>query len=282
MHTASLHDGPLVRIFDVRCRPEHPDCSGEECVSRHHIVFPRAGVFVKHVRGRKVTVDPSLVLFFTAGEPYRVSHPVAGGDDCTVFAYRDEVLIEALAAVDPRVQDRPEAPFARNHGRAEASAVLPERALRHRLVRGEAGPVAADAVAATPPMPGRPRAASLRLRRDWVEATKLRLAARPEADLTLAALAREVGCSPFHLARLFRADQGLPIHQYQLRLRLALALERLLDGSSNLLSLALDLGFASHSHFSAAFRRTFGLTPSAYRRIATRRRLGEMRKILTV
>ena len=29
--------------------------------------------------------------------------------------------------------------------------------------------------------------------------------------------------------------------------------------------LALELGFSSHSHFSAAFRREFGVVPSALR-----------------
>jgi hypothetical protein len=96
MQVTTLYDGPLVRIFETRCRPDHPDCRAEECSSGHHLVFPRAGVFVKHMRGRRVVADPSQVLFFNAGEPYWVSHPVPGGDECTVFAFREDVLFETL------------------------------------------------------------------------------------------------------------------------------------------------------------------------------------------
>ena len=56
---------------------------------------------------------------------------------------------------------------------------------------------------------------------------------------------------------------GAPVHQYLLRLRLAVALDRLDGGERNLSALALDLGFSSHSHFTTAFRRHYGLVPSA-------------------
>ena len=48
-----------------------------------------------------------------------------------------------------------------------------------------------------------------------------------------------------------------------------------------LTSIALDAGFASHSHFTARFRNFFGCTPAALRRMATAEQVGEMRKIMT-
>jgi AraC-like DNA-binding protein len=104
---------------------------------------------------------------------------------------------------------------------------------------------------------------------------KARLAADPAADVTLPALAREVAASPFHLARTFRAEAGVPVHQYLLRLRLNLALDRLADEPSTPLStLALDLGFASHAHLTVTFRRVFGLAPSEARARLRRGRRG--------
>jgi len=38
-----------------------------------------------------------------------------------------------------------------------------------------------------------------------------------------------------------------------------------LPSADDLTSLALDLGFSSHSHFTLAFRRAFGCTPSQFR-----------------
>jgi AraC-like DNA-binding protein len=91
-----------------------------------------------------------------------------------------------------------------------------------------------------------------------------------------------VHASPFHLARVFRERAGVPVHRYLTRLRLRAALERLSDGADDLTALALDLGFSSHSHFTDAFRREFGRSPSDVRRDAGPRALREMSKDLEV
>jgi AraC family transcriptional regulator len=59
----------------------------------------------------------------------------------------------------------------------------------------------------------------------------------------------------------------LPLYRYQLRLRLARALD-LLARHDDLTTLSLDLGFSSHSHFSAAFRQAYGRSPSEFRQSA--------------
>jgi AraC family transcriptional regulator len=43
------------------------------------------------------------------------------------------------------------------------------------------------------------------------------------------------------------------------------ALQRLCEPGVDLIDIALDLGFSSHSHFTESFRRSFGRTPSAVR-----------------
>jgi AraC-like DNA-binding protein len=80
-------------------------------------------------------------------------------------------------------------------------------------------------------------------------------------------LARVLDVSPFHLARVFRAEFGVPIHQHLLELRLTAALVSLRAGEPNLSKLALELGFSQHSHFSAAFRKAIGWSPSEVRRL---------------
>jgi len=69
----------------------------------------------------------------------------------------------------------------------------------------------------------------------------------------------------FHLARMFRSRTGFSLHAYRNQLRLRAALERLRDPGVDLIDIALDLGFSSHSHFTETFRRSFGKTPSAVR-----------------
>ncbi|HEX7115444.1 MAG TPA: AraC family transcriptional regulator [Steroidobacter sp.] len=82
--------------------------------------------------------------------------------------------------------------------------------------------------------------------------------------LSLAQIAAQVGASPAYLTHAFRQCEGMTIAKYQRRLRLALALAEL-PRAQDLTALALELGFSSHAHFSAAFRATYGETPSAYR-----------------
>jgi AraC family transcriptional regulator len=103
-----------------------------------------------------------------------------------------------------------------------------------------------------------------RRQRDAVEDAKALLAQRLCDPLGLAYFARQTGVSPFHMCRAFRALTGSTLHAYRNRLRLKHSLERVAGGES-LLDLALDLGYSSHSHFTAAFRRLFGTTPSRVR-----------------
>lgn len=65
-------------------------------------------------------------------------------------------------------------------------------------------------------------------------------------------LAEEVGCSPFHLTRLFQQHLGSSPHRYRLHLRLAIALQRLEHPGTRLVDLAFKLGFSSQSHFGEA------------------------------
>jgi AraC-like DNA-binding protein len=87
-----------------------------------------------------------------------------------------------------------------------------------------------------------------------------------------------VHSSPWHLARTFRELTGMPLHRYQLRARMTAALDEVLDSRRDLTTIGIALGFSSHSHFTACFRASFGVTPSALRRGASAQ---QIRKILT-
>ena len=115
-----------------------------------------------------------------------------------------------------------------------------------------------------------------------VEAAKTYLATRLSERITLDGVAQAVHASPFHLARVFQQRTGMPVHRYLTRLRLCASLERLFAGASDLTSLALELGFSSHSHFTDSFRREFGRPPSDVRRHGENRWLAEVSKNLEV
>lgn len=84
------------------------------------------------------------------------------------------------------------------------------------------------------------------------------------APPSLEDLGRAIGCSPFHLSRTFSAVTGLTLPQYLRQLRLERAAELLRSGRFNVTEAALEVGYSSLSHFTIAFRETFGCCPGLY------------------
>jgi AraC-like DNA-binding protein len=279
LHWRSYYKRPIITIGEYRCRPSFPGRGGEETTPSHSIVFVRSGLFVKHVRGKEVVADANQVIFFNGGEPYRVSHPVAGGDICTSFTLERNTLLDLLSGHDPAAPDRPETPFRFTHGPSEPGYFRRLQQIFHALEGAGADALALeesvlDLLAAVvrsvhrlnlgQRTPKRP--ATARFQRERVEAAKLFLNAHFRERLGLVQVARAVHLSPYHLCRLFKRETGAAIHQYQNRLRLRAALDALSDPRRDLTGLALDVGYFDLSHFSNAFRQEFGISPSEFRR----------------
>ena len=111
----------------------------------------------------------------------------------------------------------------------------------------------------------RRRTSTARAYADIVQGVRQLLATRLRERLTLSRIAKHVHCAPGHLCHVFKEQIGMSLHRYLTRLRLAAALEWLPE-ADDLTALALRLGFASHSHFSTAFRQEYGASPSRMRR----------------
>jgi AraC-like DNA-binding protein len=84
---------------------------------------------------------------------------------------------------------------------------------------------------------------------------------RPDKPHALDQVARRANLSPSRFQHLFKAATGLPFRRYRLWVRMGAAIRSMTAGYS-LTDAALAAGFASSSHFSAAFREMFGLSPS--------------------
>ncbi|HEX6201030.1 MAG TPA: helix-turn-helix transcriptional regulator, partial [Thermoanaerobaculia bacterium] len=127
---------------------------------------------------------------------------------------------------------------------------------------------------------GRPPEPPAPAERLLVEKVKELFVSDPGARYTLESIALHVGCSRFHLAHVFRRVTGRPPHAYLTQVRLRQALPRVLEARSDLAALALESGFSHHSHFTASFRRTFGLPPARLRRSMGSVTRGTLRRVL--
>ncbi|HJU39458.1 MAG TPA: AraC family transcriptional regulator [Tahibacter sp.] len=262
-----LLDTPTVAVRDVCCAGRCKARGAEECASATQLVFPYRGVYVRHVDADAAVAEASQMLCFNAGDGYRISHPVTGGDACLSLTV-DEALLREMTPAS-LLRAGPEFAFREQRLAIDPRAQALVALVRHGLVRGVAEPLEAESLALTlvqralGPRTTRARGASASMRK-LVDRAKLVLAGDLARRWTLDAIAAEVGGSPVYLTQAFGKVEGVPLYRYHLRLRLARALDRLAD-ADDLTTLALDLGFSSHSHFSAAFQSTYGRTPSAFR-----------------
>lgn len=82
-------------------------------------------------------------------------------------------------------------------------------------------------------------------------------------NVSLERLASIADLSPFHLARVFTKEIGVPPHIYQTQIRLRRALDLLALGKP-ISQVAVETGFYDQSHFTRAFKAKFGITPGQY------------------
>ena len=84
---------------------------------------------------------------------------------------------------------------------------------------------------------------------------------------SLEQVARECHIDRAYLCRIFQRYARQTPYQYLLRLKMNLAAERLQDPATLVREVAFELGFVDPFHFSRVFKRLFGLSPEAFRRL---------------
>ncbi len=267
LDVTNLLQTATVALRDVHCTGACRHRSAEECASTTHLVFAYRGVYVRHVANDQAVADANHVFFFNAHEGYQISHPI-GGSDASISLELSEAVFCELAPRD-LFSDRGVAAFRhlcqRIDGRAQALAAL----LRHGLKYGTIESLEAETLALTlvsrslgPRTSHEPRATYM-VRR-LVDRVKVLVAGDLARRWSLADIAAEMRASPVYLTQVFQRSEGMPLYRYHLRLRLARALD-LIAHYDDLSALAAELGFASHSHFTAAFRQAYGRSPTVFR-----------------
>jgi len=83
-------------------------------------------------------------------------------------------------------------------------------------------------------------------------------------ELNADALASVAGFSTYHFCRMFQWHTGYSVMEYVRLRRLAYAVSELSSGRK-LIDIAMDYGFETHSGFTKAFKRHYGVSPERYR-----------------
>ncbi|MFB7608719.1 helix-turn-helix domain-containing protein [Streptomyces gardneri] len=254
-----------VTVQDILCCEDSSGFVGPGHADGYTVVLARSGGYLRRIAGEEFFVDASGGYLTRPGDEHRVAHPIGPGDRST------EIRIGAALFADrfdgPPLSRRFTVTGATDvHHRSLLAAArrgaedfeLGERL--HRLLDD----VAASAGHWRTDTSGRPAAARAhaRLVRD---VCAVLAGGTPGLLLSLEELAREVGVSPHHLSRVFRAVTGTTLTHHRNELRVRAVLHAFEEGEGSLRTLAYAYGFADQAHLTRVCRSHTGCVPSALR-----------------
>jgi AraC family transcriptional regulator len=262
----SLWRGAGMELVSTNWRRGRHPAASESASDAAAIEFMLAGSFRKEAAGEAVVGDANNAVIFQPGERFCVDHPTGAGNAGLTIRF-DPALWRATANVEHHSWAIPAGIFAQVSTLAaelRGAQQLDACAIEERVIAmiaellDQHGGTALDA--------------QRRCERDRVRAAQAYLNGALDRAVSLEELAALVDWSRWHLVRAFQRHTGVSPYRYHTRLRLRAACREVLYARQELTMVALRFGFSSHSHFTAAFRREFGVPPSAMRKV--RRRAG--------
>lgn len=238
----------------------HP--GGSEIARHFHddptICYVLRGGFTEYSRGEAADCGADTLKLMPAGEPHSNRFGLA-----ETRGLRIEVDRERFAEVPAihRVLDE------RKHASGGRGAALALRMVSELTAADTAGPIAAEGLALELLVElarlGEPRGEVPTPA--WLIAAEERIRQRYRTAITVGDIAREVGVNPATLARGYRRRFGCTVGERIRALRVRHAARELSETTEPLSDIALRAGFYDQSHFTNVFRRTLGVTPSAFR-----------------
>lgn len=248
------------------------------------LVFPRTCVGIEQACRRSVVTSPNDVMFYNRNQPYRRTLIGSQPDICDYFYVRPQTIVDVFQSLGQRLPDDPASPFRFSHAPCQPQSYLLQRLLSEL---GCSDPcvdslfveetflellpeMIGSAIHFHDPFENRKPDRTQHRHREIAESAKTFVGSRFKQQIKLADVAAAVGSSPFHLCRIFRRHTGRTIHRFLMQLRIRHSLSALMDTDQPITRIALDHGFASHSHFTSAFRAAFHESPDQLRRSSAR------------
>jgi len=80
-------------------------------------------------------------------------------------------------------------------------------------------------------------------------------------------LAKTFGVCERKLYQVFKAQYGIPVHQYVIAKRMELGKEMLAHPGARVMDISIELGYTSLENFSRDFKQYSGYSPRGYRKM---------------
>jgi AraC-like DNA-binding protein len=280
---------PDLLIGEFRCGSDHARFTEAGQIRNCVIAFPRQAVWIHREDAPPFVADGSIATVYSPGVAYERHRLSSAGGNADWFGLSETLAREIVRDIAPALADgahalplmRAPVPTALYHAQRrlieslhrpgfDAIAVEEQAIAIASAILGGALAKGGREVApslTSPPSPFQavsrsPKRSPAARKRTLVEHAKALILLRLDANTSVSDLAAALGCSTFHLCRTFRALTGFTLHSYRRELRLRHALELVPRHRGRLSALALELGFHSHAHFTAAYRAAFGAAPT--------------------
>ncbi len=263
----------VAAIGALRCSCDSPYFRGQQVTNNFVVAFPRSALWIHQDRAPAFVAASTVATIYNRGQHFERRPISPDGDTADWFAVSEDVVRDIVAEYDVEAAGLA-APLRFTHVDVTPAQYFAQR----RVVEGLHGAdrlaveehtiaIVRDVLHSAQHVSGRASRGALTQtrreadRRAIVECAKAVMSASCIADIGLREIARRCDVSVYHLCRTFRAVTGQTLFGFRRDLRLRAALAMLPDYRGRLSELAHTLGFASHSHFTAAFRGHFGVPP---------------------
>lgn len=272
----TLYQSPICTVHDFLCRCGECTVSAKEYQETFSIAYIRKGNFRFRVFRNDLDAYSGLFLLCKPGYEHRVAHIHNISDQCTIFSFPAESadrLMEHTASFswffnNPDIQSilvkaTPEMEFLHQHIFGLLQKVHYPRLWAEQLMTD----LFVMLLSAGDPLHPLP-ALNDKQKRNYlpaIEQVKVFINENYADDVSLPQLAALGNMSPFHFNRLFKQVTAATPYNYLLQVRLKQATLQLCNTSSSITDIAFSSGFNSLEHFSAAYKKQFGKSPSAMR-----------------
>ncbi len=249
---------------------------GEQITALHGgmVGLPRHAFKYKRAGEQAVVGAPGCSLWSNKNQVFERAPIDPRGEVTDWLWVRPEITVQAAARHNPAVIDRPDDPFPFAYGYTSSRTQLELRLIIAAAKSGIEDQLAIDEAIVSlfarmvdQAFAGRshkkPRKeATQKTHRNLVNEAIRLLTTDPTKKWTLDELGSKVHTAPLHFCRVFKQITGYSIRDYQLQIRLALAMDLLECGGVSVSDAARMAGFSSQSHLSDAFYEITQLRPS--------------------
>ncbi|MCB1582732.1 MAG: helix-turn-helix transcriptional regulator [Xanthomonadales bacterium] len=263
MSEVILYQTEMIEIGVFTVSPDEPSFMQQGYVDSPIIVFPKNSIWIQHEGSSPFVADATLVNFYNQGQSYQRFAINQSGDFCHWFRIEESLLSEVVA--------KDQQHFSRENMTCPVMVFLTHlKVLNHIAVMTQVNSLwienqvlnMFDTLLAQPYKQDRQFSKKQNRHKHLIERVKESLHEDLSVNLSLQQLAKRHNTSPYHLSRVFKTINGEGINQYRKQQRLRHMLLELQIQHNELVDLAFDYGFSSHSHMSASFKQLFGMTPS--------------------